>query len=114
MTQIHSNPRPRLGWYGIAALALAAVLALVACNSGSPKTAEAANPNSGGSLLFSVPAEQMSHLQVITVQPSTLRRVLRLSGAVAFNAFRTTPVITQVSGPVSRIAAQPGQVVRKG
>ena len=114
MTQIHSNPRPRLGWYGIAALALAAVLALVACNSGSPKTAEAANPNSGGSLLFSVPAEQMSHLQVVTVEPSTLRRVLRLSGAVAFNAFRTTPVITQVSGPVSRIVAQPGEVVRKG
>ena len=114
MTQIHSNPRRRLGWYGIAALALAAVLALLACNSGSPKTAEAANPNSGGSLLFSVPAEQMSHLQVVTVEPSTLRRVLRLSGAVAFNAFRTTPVITQVSGPVSRIVAQPGEVVRKG
>jgi cobalt-zinc-cadmium efflux system membrane fusion protein len=37
-----------------------------------------------------------------------------LSGAVAFNAFRTTPVITQVSGPVSRIVAQPGEVVRKG
>jgi membrane fusion protein, heavy metal efflux system len=113
MRQVHSNPRRHRGWQGAAALALAAVLAFAACNNGS-KTAEAANPNSGGSLLFTVPAEQMSHVQVVTVQPTTLHRVLRLSGAVAFNAFRTTPVITQVSGPVSRIAAQPGEVVRKG
>ena len=113
MSQVHPNPRRHRGWQTTAGLALAAVLALAACNNGS-KTAEAANPNSGGSLLFTVPAEQMSHVQVVTVQPTTLRRVLRLSGAVAFNAFRTTPVITQVSGPVSRIVAQPGEVVRKG
>ena len=94
-------------------MGLATILVLEACNNNS-KTAEAANPNSGGSLLFTVPAEQMAHVQVVTVQPTTLRRVLRLSGAVAFNAFRTTPVITQVSGPVSRIVTQPGEVVRKG
>jgi cobalt-zinc-cadmium efflux system membrane fusion protein len=33
---------------------------------------------------------------------------------VAYNSFRTTPVITQVSGPVSRIAVVPGQKVSKG
>ncbi len=114
MSPLNRNPRRYSGWHVPASLGLAAVLALVACNNGSPKTAEAANPSSGGSLLFSVPAQQMSHLQIVTIQPSTMRRVLRLSGAVAFNAFRTTPVITQVSGPVSRIVAQPGEVVRKG
>ncbi|MGE5205247.1 MAG: efflux RND transporter periplasmic adaptor subunit, partial [Chlamydiota bacterium] len=98
---------------GIAGLGLAAVVLLTACSGSAPKAAEAANPTSGGALLFSVPAQQMSHLQVVTVQPTTMRRVLRLSGAVAFNAFRTTPVITQVSGPVSRIVVQPGEVVRK-
>jgi cobalt-zinc-cadmium efflux system membrane fusion protein len=113
MRNVHPNPRHDRVWQAAAGLGLAAVLALAACNNNS-KTAEAANPNSGGSLLFTVPAEQMSHVQVVTVQPTTLRRILRLSGAVAFNAFRTTPVITQVSGPVSRIAAQPGEVVRKG
>ena len=113
MSQVERNPRNLFGWQAAAALGLAAILALAACNNNS-KTAEAANPNSGGSLLFTVPAEQMSHVEVVTVQPTTLRRVLRLSGSVAFNGFRTTPVITQVSGPVSRIVAQPGEVVRKG
>lgn len=113
MSDAHPNTRWHWGWRAAAGLGLATILALAACNNNS-KTAEAANPNSGGSLLFTVPAEQMSHVQVVTVQPTTLRRILRLSGAVAFNAFRTTPVITQVSGPVSRIVAQPGEVVRKG
>ncbi len=112
MSTLNRNPRRYPAWYALASLGLATVLALAACKS-APKTAEAANPSSGGSLLFSVPAQQMSHLQIVTIQPSTMRRVLRLSGAVAFNAFRTTPVITQVSGPVSRIVAQPGEVVRK-
>lgn len=113
MSQVHPNPRHLLGRSMIAGLGVVLTLALAACNSGSPKTAQAANPDSGNALLFSVPAEQMSHVQVVTVEPGTLNRVLRFSGAVAFNAFRTTPVITQVSGPVSRIVVQPGEVVRK-
>ena len=113
MSQLNRNPRRYFGCYPVTGLGLAAVLALAACSGSAPKTAEAANPSSGGALLFSVPAQQMSHVQVVTVQPTTMRRVLRLSGAVAFNAFRTTPVIIQVSGPVSRIVVQPGEVVRK-
>jgi cobalt-zinc-cadmium efflux system membrane fusion protein len=56
----------------------------------------------------------MSHVQVVTVQPTTLVRTLRLTGAVAYNAFNTTPVITQVGGPVTRILVVPGQQVRQG
>ena len=48
------------------------------------------------------------------MQPTTLSRTLRLTGAVAYNNFRTTPVITQVSGPVSRMVVVPGQKVRQG
>ena len=55
----------------------------------------------------------MSHVQVLNVQPSTLSRTLRLTGAVAYNGFHTTPVITQVSGPVSRVVVVPGQHVRQ-
>ena len=81
-------------------------------------TTQAAH-SSGGSgdaraRLFSVPPEQMSHVQVVTVQPTRLRRVLRLSGTVAYNSFETTAVITQVSGPVSRIMITPGEHVRAG
>jgi cobalt-zinc-cadmium efflux system membrane fusion protein len=41
-------------------------------------------------------------------------RTLRLSGAVAYNAFQTTSVISQVGGPVSRIMVTPGEQVRAG
>jgi len=64
--------------------------------------------------LFIVPENQMSHVQVVAVERSRLERVLRLTGSVAYDAFETTPVITQVSGPVSRIVVAPGEVVRKG
>ena len=64
--------------------------------------------------LFTLRPEQMAHVQVVTVQPTTLTRTLRLTGAVAYNGFRTTPVITQVSGPVSRVVVVPGQKVHQG
>lgn len=64
--------------------------------------------------LFTVPPEQMSHVQVVTIEPGPLQRVLRLTGAVAYNGFKTTPVITAVGGPISRIAVVPGDKVTAG
>ena len=64
--------------------------------------------------LFNIPQDQMQHVQVVTIEPTTLKRTLRLTGAVAYNAFNTTPVITQVGGPVSRILVVPGQHVKAG
>jgi membrane fusion protein, heavy metal efflux system len=97
--------------------ALAAVapilLALSACEE--PKqNAAASGKNSSSAQLFTIPPEQMSHVQILKVQPTTLTRTLRLTGAVAYNGFRTTPVITQVSGPVSRVVVVPGQHVHQG
>jgi cobalt-zinc-cadmium efflux system membrane fusion protein len=99
-----------------AAAVSAIMLALSACDS--PRSNVAANSsgarNSNNPELFTIPQEQMSHVQVLTVQPTTLTRSLRLTGAVAYNSFRTTPVITQVSGPVARIVVVPGQKVNRG
>src|SRR5258708_15929154 len=53
----------------------------------------------------------MANIQVLTIAPSALTHELRLPGAVDYNAFKTTPVITQVGGPVSRIVVTPGQHV---
>jgi membrane fusion protein, heavy metal efflux system len=93
-------------------IASLSLLALTACSGGSSyKTAEADNSKAG---LFSIPKEQMGHIQVVTVEPTVFPRVLRLTGNVAFNGFLTTPVITQVSGPVSRLVVSPGQHVSKG
>jgi cobalt-zinc-cadmium efflux system membrane fusion protein len=95
---------------------LSAILILAACEGSKSDVAannHAANdPNHPE--LFAIPQNQMSHVQVVTVQPTTLTRTLRLTGAVAYNNFRTTPVITQVSGPVSRIVVVPGEKVHKG
>jgi len=64
--------------------------------------------------LFTVPSDQLSHIQIVTVTPGRLNRVLRLTGTVAYNAFQTTPVISQAGGPVSRIVVSPGDHVRVG
>jgi cobalt-zinc-cadmium efflux system membrane fusion protein len=61
-----------------------------------------------------LPADQMAHIQIYTVVQGSLERTLRLSGAVAYNSYLTTPVITQVGGPVSRIVVTPGEHVRAG
>jgi membrane fusion protein, heavy metal efflux system len=100
------------------AMAIAFVLALTACRSKeqasqmtsfSAKAAKSATPE-----LFNIPPDQMKHVQVVTIVPATMKHMLRLTGAVAYNAFNTTPVITQVGGPVSRILVVPGQHVKAG
>jgi len=96
-------------------IAAAIMLALAGCRGAGPNSADSNDATkSNNAELFSIPQEQMSHVTVLTVQPTTLVRSLRLTGAVAYNSFRTTPVITQVSGPVSRIVVVPGQKVREG
>jgi cobalt-zinc-cadmium efflux system membrane fusion protein len=97
----------------------ALILSLAACSSTDPsaKTYSDGGTQAGKAdktELFTVPKEQVSHIQVVTVQPTSWPRVLRLTGAVAYNSFLTTPVISQVSGPVSRILVSPGQQVKKG
>ena len=100
------------------AMAIAFVLTLTACHSNeqagqmtsfSTNAAKSATPE-----LFNIPEDQMQHVQVVTIAPTTLKHTLRLTGAVAYNAFNTTPVITQVGGPVSRILVVPGQHVKAG
>ena len=100
-----------IGWRELglwSALALAMIAA--GCSGSKPESAN--NPNRPE--LFTIPENQMSHVQVVTLQPTTLTRTLRLTGNVAYNGFRTTPVITQISGPVNRIVVVPGQEVRTG
>ena len=64
--------------------------------------------------LFSLPPDQLAHIQIYTLAKAPMVRMLRLSGVVAYNAFQTTPVITQVGGPVNRIMVTPGQQVTAG
>lgn len=103
-----------------AAACIALAIAITGCSSSQNRGADemtsfsARQPKSFTPQLFSVPENQMSHVQVVTVEPTTLTRQLRLTGSVSYNAFKTTPVITQVGGPVARILAVPGQHVTAG
>jgi len=95
-------------------LSLVSGLALALAGCAGAGSENAGNHNSGTAELFTIPADQRAHVQVLTVEPTSLTRMLRLTGAVAYDSFHTTPVITQVSGPVSRIAVVPGQNVQRG
>jgi cobalt-zinc-cadmium efflux system membrane fusion protein len=101
-------------WLAVFAAAPALLLVMAGCEGTGSNAADSNGAKtSDNAELFTIPQEQMSHVQVLTVQPTTLTRSLRLTGAVAYNSFRTTPVITQVSGPVSRIVVVPGQKVNQ-
>jgi membrane fusion protein, heavy metal efflux system len=64
--------------------------------------------------LFTVPKEQMAHLEIVATEKGPLPRTLRLAGAVAYDAFQTTPVFAAIGGPVREILVAPGQFVQAG
>jgi cobalt-zinc-cadmium efflux system membrane fusion protein len=103
-----------IGW----AAAFVCVCALGGCGSSQQAgqmTSFSSQPSkSSTAALFTIPDNQMSHVQVITVVPTKLTRMLRLTGSVDYNAFKTTPVISQVGGPVTRILVLPGAQVKEG
>lgn len=99
--------------------ALAAAFALAGCggageNANKMTSFSTAESAASKAELFSLPPDQMSHIQIYTVAQAPLERTLRLSGAVAYNGYVTTPVITQVGGPVSRVVVTPGEHVTRG
>jgi len=114
MTITTLNPRRSI-WFA----ALAAISLLAGCGQEAKKESKMTSYSQETSKadtaeLFTVPAEQMQHVQVVAAQATNLPRVLRLTGTVAFDGFATTPVITQAGGPVSRILVSPGETVRRG
>jgi membrane fusion protein, heavy metal efflux system len=104
----------------VAAIALGLALAVTGCGSREAEneaqmTSYSTGENKNDTAdLFSIPQDQMAHVQVVTVEKSKVPRTLRLTGAVAYNAFKTTPVFSAVGGPVQEIIAQPGQNVHAG
>jgi cobalt-zinc-cadmium efflux system membrane fusion protein len=106
-------PFSRLGL----ALAALAIVGLAGCAREETKSEnEMTSFSSQGveASLFSVPKNQLPRIQIVPAATQTIQRVLRLPGTVGYNMFRTTPVISQVGGPVTRILAVPGQMVTQG
>ena len=109
--------RKAMAW-ATALLALPPGLACAGCSSGpgepESKMTSYTSKESETAELFTVPKDQMAHLQVITVEKTKLQRVLRLTGSVAYNQFKTTPVFPAIGGPVHEILVAPGQSVQVG
>jgi cobalt-zinc-cadmium efflux system membrane fusion protein len=92
--------------------------ALAGCGSGGSESKMTSYSSSESKAetaeLFTVPQDQMTHLQVVSVEKAALPRVLRLTGAVAYNAFMTTPVFAAIGGPVHELLVTPGETVHAG
>ena len=107
---------PEMRAIGVAAI-FAGAWAIGGCGSsqqGKMTSYSSQASKSATAELFTIPQDQMSHVQVVAVQPTKLTRTLRLTGAVDYNAFETTPVVSQVGGPVTRILVVPGDHVKQG
>ena len=97
----------------------AALLALgiFQCACGTSKVApgpaaEQAQPVQAG--FFTVAADQMAHLKVVTVGTKVWQTTVVTTGTVDWDADHTTQAITQVNGPISRILVDTGAKVKEG
>jgi cobalt-zinc-cadmium efflux system membrane fusion protein len=103
--------------FAAVALAAATMVLLGGCNSSEAAKA-AATGNAGtaapAAKLITVPEDQMAHVQVAPAARMNWTRQLRLTGSVDYNQFATTPVVSQISGPVARVLAVPGEHVTQG
>jgi cobalt-zinc-cadmium efflux system membrane fusion protein len=98
--------------------ALATGLVVTGCGSGpaeSKMTSYSGTESKADTAsLFTVPQDQMAHIQVVSVEKSKLPRLLRLTGNATYNAFKTTPVFSAIGGPVHEILVAPGETVHAG
>jgi cobalt-zinc-cadmium efflux system membrane fusion protein len=91
-------------------------LFLVGCGAQKPSVA-AVNSDPAkqdAAHLFAVSHDQLSHLKLARVTRANWPVVVHTTGTVDWNSDRTTPAITQIGGPVSRVVAEPGQTVTQG
>ena len=91
-------------------------LAIFQCACGNGKgpgaAAEQAKPVQAG--FFTVAAEQMAHLKVVTVGTKVWQTTIVTTGTVDWDANHTTQAITQVNGPILRILVDTGAKVKQG
>jgi membrane fusion protein, heavy metal efflux system len=110
----------RLSFWAVVVSAVPLMVALAGCGSGTGESESGMTSFTGSEAksdtaeLFTVPKEQMGHLQIVAAEKGPLPRTLRLAGAVAYDAFATTPVFAAIGGPVHEILVAPGQFVQAG
>ncbi len=103
-------------WMGgaVAIAMLAPVVWLAGCSGSKPAEANADPSVNAQPGLLTVSRDQLSRLKIVPVRKATWATTVRTTGTVDWNTDRTTPAITQVSGPVVRIVADVGATVAEG
>jgi membrane fusion protein, heavy metal efflux system len=80
----------------------------------TPKAAGEEAAQAGQASLFTVSADQQSHLQVVRATRAKWFTTIHTTGTVDWDADHTTQAITQVNGPISRILVDLGSRVKEG
>jgi membrane fusion protein, heavy metal efflux system len=117
---MNHSPQRHLTFLALVAISTPLAFSLSGCGSGpieseSNMTSFTSSESKADTAeLFTVPQEQMAHLQIVPAEKGPLPRTLRLPGAVAYDAFETTPVFAAIGGPVHEILVAPGQFVHAG
>jgi cobalt-zinc-cadmium efflux system membrane fusion protein len=75
---------------------------------------ETQTPKAGAHSAFFLTEDQRSRIHTVTIAPSVYRPTIVTTGTAAFNGDRSTPVLTQISGPVSEILVTNGTYVHPG
>src|SRR5208283_1086245 len=120
MKHMKQSMQRHMTFFAVVASSAAIAAALCGCGSGPGETESnmtsftSTETKADSAELFTVPKEQMGHLQVVAAEKGPLPRMLRLAGAVAYDAFATTPVFAAIGGPVHEILVAPGQFVQAG
>ena len=95
-------------------LLLVSILALGACRESPPSAQAADTSHTTPRSAFILSEEQRARIHTQTVTPSTFQPTILTTGTVAFNGDRSTPVLSQISGPVTRILVNTGTYVKEG
>ena len=80
----------------------------------SPPAGDTATATPGAPRNVTLTAEQRQRIHLITVQLVGFRPVVEATGNVAFDADKSTQVLSTVSGPATRVVVNPGAVVTRG
>ena len=93
-------------------------LAMAACTTNTPpppgSTAASSTAAPPKAAYFTVPSEQLSHLQTAPARATMWNTTIRTTGTVDWDNDHTTQAITQVSGPITRIVVDTGAQVKAG
>jgi cobalt-zinc-cadmium efflux system membrane fusion protein len=89
---------------------------LIAACSGKKTSSQKSDPdaNQPAPALFTVSNSQLQRLRIVPAHTATFQISVHTTGTVDWDADHTAPVITQVSGPVTRILVDTGSRAKAG